>query len=503
MNNLENSFKDALTDFDQISPSSGLWNRISTTLFLKSAGFKISAITLLILLIVGIPSYFYNSKTENLNTKTSIAKTNLQSIQKEAIISESTPIAKNVNNTPSTSINSSNKSKPEQKTTNVNNTKAQAPIHANTTTNQKKIQKNKTDKQYNNTALPVSENQNTAQVAMVAPTAKPKTISAQETAIQEDQTDHIRSSTDKFAETNSSKVEQINSVESFSDYSISATSFESNSDFKFITLSQNRIRFHNELEVFAGPNIAFSIIETDDKAFENTVDLRTTNETPKLSFHFGLNYKTYYNKWFISMGINYHQIEDHASYSVLAYDVDSVMSTYSIYSTNYNRVITGYIPNPNDTTSNIPVYDIIVSQDTTIVNTMFYDSTQTTKAVSFTNSYSYIEIPFSIGREFNYRNFVFDISGGVSYGRLIKSVVNIPNEQGNALLSNQEIESIIIKNTFSGIMGLGIAYRMNEGSLLFIRPEIRYNLNSMFNKEYPISQKYLQIRTSIGIRISL
>ncbi len=518
MNNLENSFKEALTDFDEISPSEGLWTRISTSLLLKSAGFKAALFSLLALLLVGLTSYFilsnkgvdktpvssvYSENVQNSsNTQKSLAKTNTQKASSKSIISNNTNqnnISNNYITKPKTQ-NEENKTESDSKAPNKNIKSSAAPIKvdktiavANASTNTSNYSSKKTSQTKNQEAM-VSGNTIIANPSLVATNSDNKNIT------------NKNLNPAFVSDENYKSTESKESIELFAtkDYlnKTKKVSFD-NDQFRKPILVSHRLLYHNELEVFAGPNIAFNQLKTNDNSLQNTIDLRNTNEKPKLSYHFGLNYKTYYKNWFVSIGINYHRIEDRASYNVSSIDIDSAVSSYMIFSTSYHKTIVGYIQNPNDTNSQIPIYQVTVQQDTSTVHKTYYDSTQSINTTSFTNSYSFIEIPLSIGSEINYKNFVIDISGGVAWNRLIKTQVSIPNEDGSLLISGDKLNKVLVKNTFNALFSLGVAYRMNEGSLLFIRPEIRYNMNSLFEKSYPISQKYLQIRMSLGMRIKL
>jgi len=527
MNNLENSFKEALTDFDEISPSEGLWTRISTSLLLKSAGFKAALFSLLALLLVGLPSYFILSNkgidktpvssiySENVHNSSStpefLAKTNTQKASSKSTISNNTNQKNISNNTNQKNISNNtiikpktkheeNKTESDAKDINKSTKSVATTIKvdktiavASASTNISNSSSKKTSQAKNQEAM-VSSNTIIATPSLVATKSDNKNIT------------NKKLNPVFVSDENYKSTESKESIELFATKNdlnrTKKVSFD-NDQFRKPILVSHRLLYHNELEVFAGPNIAFNQIKTNDNSLQNTIDLRITNEKPKLSYHFGLNYKTYYKNWFVGIGINYHRIEDRASYQIPYFEIDSAVSSYMIFSTSYHKTIVGYIQNPNDPNSQVPIYQVTVQQDTSTVHKTYYDSTQSFNTTSFTNSYSFIEIPLSIGREINYKNFVIDISGGVAWNRLIKTQVSIPNEDGSLLISGDDLNKVLVKNTFNALFSLGVAYRMNEGSLLFIRPQLRYNMNSLFDKEYPISQKYLQIRMSLGMRIKL
>ncbi len=540
MDNLEKSFKDALTDFDQVSPSKGLWSRIWLTLLLPASPVKTTLWSLLLLLFISSSAVFIsyhlkdNKKASTLQTKSNnkenhfIAKTsfdkneNAQQISKQNI-SDNTKSINHKTHSLETSKNQSN-----------SNTEVKAVKHVNSS--QKSMEKSTQKEKSNNNKSLDSENKNSSELDIhnnnenqkANNNAKQTKIVYSTSAIAA--TQKVNNKTTVRKSTEAPIVASSNtSQEAMKSNSISKTTkmqaktkldntnrvmlfgFSNNSQPKtnnieastpFILKSKKRI-YANSIEVFAGPNVAFNNLSTTDISYDQYILLRNESESPKLSYHIGANYKTYYNKWFMSFGINYHRIDDRATYSLPTLDIDSVVSSYMVFNTTYNKVITGYIQNPNDTSSLIPVYDIIVSQDTSFVNDIYYDTNKVVKNYSYTNSYSYIEVPLMLGREFRYKQMVFDLAGGVSWGRLIKSEVMIPNLDRNKMLETQQTETIIVKNTFNAILGVGVGYQINENNVLFARPELRYNINSIFDKTYPIDQKYLQLRLSLGMRIKL
>ena len=532
MKNLENSFKEALVDFDEISPSKALWTRISTSLLLKSAGFKVALFSVLAFLLVGLPSYFlystsnsiaetnslqdkaqtsndFSKKSRTLTANTIHKQVSESSQETEKTHSKESITTKQANkHTDKSSISTSSSDKSINQTHNIQTSSSQTKLQNNYAETSKQTLATSTKQHTDNTnslsSFPTKPTAANAKVIPVNITSGGQSNSSIEVNSQRQSIQELSPSTVAQEERKSIKKSQeivkispLSDLVDFNEISITPKDFSYQKYFPY------QIAFRNEVEIFAGPNIAFNQLTSKDNSLQSTIDLRTSNESPKLSYHFGLNYRTYYKKWVAGIGVNYYRIEDRASYLMPSVDVDSSISSYMIFNTTYNRVIIGYLQNPNDTTSQIPIYKVTATQDTSLVNEVHYDSTQSMKSISFTNTYSYIEVPIMLGREFRFKYFVFDISGGVSWNRLIKTQVSIPNADGTALISGSELDNILVKNTFNAIFALGIAYQVNEGSLIFVRPTMRYNMNSLFEKSYPIDQKYLQIRLSIGMRIKL
>jgi len=556
MDNLEKSFKEALTGFDQESPSKGLWGRISTSLFFKSTTFKAILWSLLALVLVVIPSVwiisrYYNNnnnssrsqhsavsilhkktpkstarisnkvKKENVNTLENTNKETTQIINNQKAIKQTKTISKTQESSNGGTVgiaeevkNSTENTKRKSQTLSINHQKA-------------------TEQQASATKHLSSPNshrtQSTSKKATIVPAAySPKIASTISSVSQKKQKEISNAYSENQTNLPSTEIQKTNTKLEISNYSknkelyLSSNSQTSINSIPLRSLERGynpndraianvnmklpfnyKPLYYDEIEIFAGPNIAYSFIETNETQYNEHVSLRNSSEKPQLSYHLGINYKTYYKKWFLSIGVNYHNYKDQATYSLPTLDIDSAISSYMVFQNTYKYITTGYIQNPNDTNSLLPIITIQVKQDTSYVNTVLYDTTEVVKDYTYSNTYSYIEVPIMFGRVFHHKQFIFDLSGGVSWGRLIKYESSIPNLENNKLIDIHQTENIISKNSFNGIFALGIGYQINEGSLLFARPEFRYNLNSLFENSYPINQKYLQIRLSLGMRFQL
>ena len=556
MDNLEKSFKEALTGFDQESPSKGLWGRISTSLFLKSTAFKAIFWSLMALVLIVIPSVWiisknYNNKNhssrnkhsivsilhkktpkntarisnkvqkENVNTLENTNKETAQIINEQKAIKQTKTISKTQKSTINGPVGIAEKVKNSSENTN------QKPQPSSINNRKATEQQASAPKQVDS---PNSQRtQNTSKKAVIVPAAYSPMIASTKTSVSQKKQKEVSSAysenqnnlpsteiqiTNTKLETSNKNERKELYLSSNSQTSINSIPLRSlersyNPNNRAIANVSMKLPFnhqrlyYDQIEIFAGPNIAYSFIETDDVQYNEHINLRNGSEKPQLSYHLGVNYKTYYKKWFLSIGVNYHNYKDQATYSLPTIDIDSAISSYMVFQNTYKYITTGYIQNPNDTNSLIPVLTLQVKQDTSLVNTVYYDTTEVVKDYTYSNTYSYIEVPIMFGRVFHHKQFIFDLSGGVSWGRLIKYESSIPNLENNKLIDIHQTENIITKNSFNGIFALGIGYQINEGSLLFARPEFRYNLNSLFESSYPINQKYLQIRLSLGMRFQL
>jgi hypothetical protein len=527
MDNLEKTFKDALSDFDRISPSKGLWSRISRSMFFQSK-LKLGLIITAALLLISAPAYYFlkTNKAETKSTITQQSTTEANTIvpqkkntsQKDYSTRELNhdnrlaPITTKTKETSQTS--KANKTKQKDIKTNKNKESITPKSNAITSPVTAK-RKSKEQSNNNHQATPYTKSSAGLTASGVAVTTGDVRNNANAGPI------HNRQQT-KVSKTADTKAPAVINKNPENDLLLSENTVAQKRNYEFPKmetlflnpdynignietpalkiLRQQRQLYYNRIEVFAGPNIAFNLLQSSNPAADTHVSLRNSSEQPKLSYHAGFNYKSFYKNWYISIGAGFHRIQDRATYSLPTMDLDSTISNFMVFRTKYHRTIVGYMTNPNDTTSLIPIYQTTTQQDTSIVQQVIYDSTESIKSYSYTNTYSYIEIPLLVGHQFHYKSLIFDLAGGISWNRLIQYEVNLPNLENNRLLNSGQLEQMLVRNTFNAIFSAGIGYGINEGKVLFIRPEFRYNLNNMFDKHIPVQQKYIQLRLSLGMQ---
>ena len=523
MDNLEKYFKESLEGFDEISPTPALWNRISKTMFFKSSGFKAGLwfLPLIILLISGF--FFYNSDSGNQNNNV-VVKGQINGKASKTIMNvanNSNSGIANEHNTSPAEIADKNAETPmisESDKTSTNTSSGSSAsynypqnISSNssssnelTSNNVSQISVSERKPSGNNIAAPVSQSSDKYSTASVTLPVLSQPMKA----------DKYNADPDKIVADDSRSLPVLSSA----DLEIPAYPAAMRDDTPLrMPLSDDEELidkqtntpvyswsippvFKNKFEVFAGPQISFGYNSATSEKYNSYSAMLKDGQKPLIAYHFGLNYRTYYKKWFFSIGVNYYQYRDRTGYTYNSIMIDSAVTDYMIFNKTYNYVTTGYITDPNDTTKLIPVIKVEVLQDTTFVRNTYYDSTKSSLNRNFTNVYSYIEIPFSIGREFDIDKFVIDVSTGFSWGRLIKYNAVIPSPLNNDLLDLSK-DNVLKTNIYNGFVNVGFGYKFNRNDVVFIRPGISYNLNSIFENDFAVSRHYLTVRLSAGIRL--
>jgi len=151
----------------------------------------------------------------------------------------------------------------------------------------------------------------------------------------------------------------------------------------------------------------------------------------------------------------------------------------------------------------IPVIGLTAQQTQSQESYVVTDSSQKTIDERFRNSYSMVSIPLMIGRKFEFNGFVFDVAAGINWTHIASAEAWILDSKINQIIKIDQSSKLINREFFSGVVGIGMGYRFRENSLLFIRPQFQYNLNSIMNKSYSANQRLYQYRVSAGLRFTL
>ena len=213
------------------------------------------------------------------------------------------------------------------------------------------------------------------------------------------------------------------------------------------------------------------------KAPQNAYYAKERNQTerPKFSFTGGFRIGALFGKgWTARTGVQYAQINEDFNYN----------------NTNEVRIV---ITEVYDTDGNI------IGTDTT------YESGQRTKLTH--NRYRMIDIPVTVGYEFDLDNFVLSLQGGAAFNVWF-------NQRGEFL--SPELDPVDFSSGavdpfpafrkelgMSLIGSIGLHYRFHERARLIIEPHFRYYLEPFSTPDYMLKQEYFVSGLTTGIRLRL
>lgn len=237
------------------------------------------------------------------------------------------------------------------------------------------------------------------------------------------------------------------------------------------------------LEFSYAPEISFINLKNNPE-FDSEIDLqkRKQAELPSYSWSTGIEGKIDFNHWFFQTGLNYSKISSVSEFRYTYSGIDTLgwhLDTMFIY------FYIDSLGNCNDSLS---------YSWSPITVLMSYD--QKKKASMQIN---YLQIPVMAGYSISRGKFQYSLSGGISLG-IPLSITGRMIEPDNYTISGVENQSLPLKNiVYNGLLRAGVNYFISPRYSIFAQPSINYTLNSVFDKEYPVNQKYFTYGLRMGI----
>lgn len=139
----------------------------------------------------------------------------------------------------------------------------------------------------------------------------------------------------------------------------------------------------------------------------------------------------------------------------------------------------------------ITTYDTVIKPLTVQVNSINHKRT--------TNSFSNVEIPFIAGYTISQGKINFTLRGGIIAGILTSVSGSMPSPYSE--VGTIDIESKTTRNfMLSGIAGIEASYNATNHISLIAAPVFRFNLLSLYKKDYLINQRFNNYGIKLGIR---
>lgn len=268
-------------------------------------------------------------------------------------------------------------------------------------------------------------------------------------------------------------------------------------------ISRKIKRYNKYMEMFVGANLPAKRLANSDPNSTVYVDFRNESEKERIGMEAGLNYRLQKGSWFATGGIRYTQISENENYKLPFYAVNTTKTQYSIVHFNPEIDTIGTMPDPNNQNYQIPVLGIVNNSDTTNYTETFTDTVVEMRDYNLVQKYQIISIPLTVGYEFKIGKFGLEVNGGLAYSRLIAHTSNIVNFSLNGIMDEETTTTTLVKHNMHGLAAVGATWWFSEDKSLFIKPEIRYDLRSMFGSETGISQKYFSYNILLGLRYEL
>ncbi|RLD40146.1 MAG: hypothetical protein DRI86_15805 [Bacteroidetes bacterium] len=488
----EKSLKDTFNDYSAEKPSSKLWIRINTSLVALYAT-KSSAIIGSVIAIVSIIALtlFVNSNE--------IIDNNLVNIRETELI---------VNTESNNTTNAQKKQAENDNKTKTNIVAITKQINNNIESEKQNNLKKSNTTAFNNTIVRNEEKE----ISTSVNANLIKTTVIVDEVLRENNTSSVNNSTSELVSLNidnrinfrekkpvyNKEAELISVPLLKHDYS---NNTKVNVEMEPIRpIGSKRSVIHYNYDFFLGGQYNYSQIKLDPT---NSYDKDFNKNSTALDYNFGTNINVYKDNWFVRLGLNYNKYTEHYFYNTSSISVDSTVYNYTFISRSYTQIITGWNTNVGGGIDSIPIYEQSVVETTNQNSVAEYDTARVINNYEYKNEYSVINIPLLVGREFDMESFVFDFAAGVSWSHIVKCNAYVLEPENGEMIPMNENNSLIKKDIFNAVLSLGAGYKLSRSNIIFVRPELYYNLNSIIDKKYIENHKMYQMRFSLGLRYTI
>jgi|GEM_PF-3277711 len=124
-----------------------------------------------------------------------------------------------------------------------------------------------------------------------------------------------------------------------------------------------------------------------------------------------------------------------------------------------------------------------------------------TKAV---NRFNYLEVPLTLGSKFVINNTTFYFDGGISIGYLINASGKLINKENlNSTVHISASRLPITKFMYNYILRAGVSHNIYNNISIFAEPFYKQNIQSVLSRKYDIQQKYTSMGVNVGIKFDL
>ena len=213
---------------------------------------------------------------------------------------------------------------------------------------------------------------------------------------------------------------------------------------------------------------------------------RNDHEHPAVSVSAGANVRLNLGNWYLQTGLGYSEFSQYRNYNNSFQALDSLNSYYR------TDTIWGWVFDPPDVGK-----PIILGYDTVYVPV--YNTTN-----EGYNRWKYLEVPLLAGYRFNMGRFGLEVGTGFSCGFFLAADGNVPDlKDNNRFTELKDIRDEMNRYLFSYILQAGFSWHITPAWSLDVSPFYKQNLNSVFKKNYPVSQKFSSFGVNFGLRVDL
>jgi hypothetical protein len=251
---------------------------------------------------------------------------------------------------------------------------------------------------------------------------------------------------------------------------------------------ENKVKAEGNLSLalFAAPEMSHSRYAGNSTSDINLdIKNRAKSDYIASSQSYGAELKLDFNHWFIQTGVNYSAIQSCSEYRTNPAPSDTTEWTLS-------KVI--FVPVHDTLGHLVPAHYVY----TWTQSSLYSPSSQSAVKKAITEL-KVIQIPVIAGYSVSYHKLMFSVSTGVSIGLPVSYTGEMIACDNTGVYDVSQLKPPLQKPDFDYLLRAGITYAYSMRYSIFAEPSFTYSLNSIFNKSYPLSQKY----TIYGVRLGI
>ena len=236
-----------------------------------------------------------------------------------------------------------------------------------------------------------------------------------------------------------------------------------------------------------------------NKSTQESISSFNTNQ---LNIDLSLEYM-FNHRWGVQSGISYFQTNETQNYKGLSIEDNSYFNSQDNSYWNYfDKEIT-----VEDKTWWLGDWWVYGTYQDTIADSNYvtqidsnlvqkFDSTQTD--ITETQKITQLEVPVLITYNFVHKRWVFQVATGASFGMFLNSHGKMIRFEDDLITGINSSKDFFNSLQYNYLLSAEAGFALNEHWRITARPQLKVNLNSMFNTGSGYSQKYLFYGINIG-----
>ncbi|MBN1181441.1 MAG: STN domain-containing protein [Bacteroidales bacterium] len=243
----------------------------------------------------------------------------------------------------------------------------------------------------------------------------------------------------------------------------------------------------------------FRSINPTQTIYSDYVDLYKNNTRDRLGFNFGGRLDVYYKDYFVKTGLNVSLRREEYVHKYTNTEVTWRDSLYNTYETIQLTKYDGYWELLGNDSNWVPTTYFVDSVITYENSKTIYDTTENYIKNEYRNRTAYFEIPLLFGYNKKLTHKLnLNISGGFIASFLIYEKGKLPafSDYTDIIVTERKH---YLSTGFAIVVNPSLQYRLSRQLSLMAEPAFRFNLRSVYNKDFPVEKKLIYGGLNIGL----